>query len=286
MRNKISILMAGVLSCTVGFAGEQDPRVSKEIESFQGHFLKQHKGFEKQDFSNGPYPFDEDKMLQYEAQMDMPPFEDHLDKGEGLWNKPFKNGKTFASCFSMPGEEIRASYPRWDDNSKSVLTLEQDLNNCRTKNGESKWAYKKGNISFVSAYLNNLGAGTKINVIVPKGNEDAFNAWNEGKTYFYTKRGQLNLACADCHVYSSGKRIRGDILSSALGHTTHFPVWRGKWAKNSGNGFGTLHRRYGGCNKQVRAEPRKAQSEEYRNLEYYHTSVSNGLEYVGTEYRQ
>jgi sulfur-oxidizing protein SoxA len=94
------------------------------------------------------------------------------------------------------------------------------------------------------------------------------------------------LACADCHVYSSGKRIRGDILSAALGHTTHFPVWRGKWAKKGGNGFGTLHRRYGGCNKQVRANPKKAQSEEYRNLEYYHTSMSNGLEYVGTEYRQ
>jgi sulfur-oxidizing protein SoxA len=41
--------------------------------------------------------------------------------------------------------------------------------------------------------------------------------------------------------------------------------------------IGTLHRRFTGCNKQVRAKPFKAQGEEYRNLEYFLTYMSNGL---------
>jgi L-cysteine S-thiosulfotransferase len=66
--------------------------------------------------------------------------------------------------------------------------------------------------------------------------------------------------------------VRADTLSPALGHPTHFPVWRLKW-----NGLGTIHRRYGGCNKQVRAKPFKAQSDEYKALEYFHTYMSNGI---------
>ena len=41
--------------------------------------------------------------------------------------------------------------------------------------------------------------------------------------------------------------------------------------------MGTTHRRYGGCNAQVRAKAYPAQSEEYRALEYFHTYMSNGL---------
>jgi sulfur-oxidizing protein SoxA len=109
---------------------------------------------------------------------------------------------------------------------------------------------------------------------------------NEGKKFFYAKRGQLNLSCADCHVTNPGQRIRGNTLSPALGQVTHFPVWRGKWAKKKGDGFGTIQRRYGGCNKQVRAQPFKRQKDVYNNLEYFHTIMSNGMEISGTEYRE
>ena len=80
------------------------------------------------------------------------------------------------------------------------------------------------------------------------------------------------MACATCHISNSGKRIRADILSPALGQTTHFTVFRSKWGE-----LGTLHRRYKGCNRQVRAKPFELQSEEYRNLEYFHTYMNNGL---------
>ena len=102
-----------------------------------------------------------------------------------------------------------------------------------------------------------------------------------GKQFYYSKRGQLNFSCADCHVTNAGMQVRADKLSPALGHPTHFPVYRSKWGD-----MGTLHRRFDGCNKQVRAEPRPAQGEDYRNLEYFMTYMSNGLEVNGSGARK
>lgn len=113
--------------------------------------------------------------------------------------------------------------------------------------------------------------GNIFNIQVPD-NPRALAAYEEGKNQFYAKRGQLNMACANCHKFYTGNKIRADLLSPALGQLTHFPVYRAKWG-----GLGTTHRRYAGCNKQVRAKPFKAQNAEYRALENFHTYMSNGL---------
>ena len=104
----------------------------------------------------------------------------------------------------------------------------------------------------------------------------AMAAYEAGKQFYYTKRGQLNFSCADCHVNNAGMQVRADKLSAALGHPSHFPVYRSKWGD-----MGTLHRRFDGCNKQVRAVPLPAQGVDYRNLEYFMTYMSNGLEFNG-----
>ena len=90
----------------------------------------------------------------------------------------------------------------------------------------------------------------------------------------------INLVKCILHA-TSGKKARADILSPALGHTTHVPMYRAKWG-----GIGTLHRRYGGCLKNMRAKPLMAQSEEFRNMEFYHQAMSNGLEITADRYRK
>lgn len=74
--------------------------------------------------------------------------------------------------------------------------------------------------------------------------------------------------------------VRAETLSPAIGQLSHFPVWRLKWAKpgSSLSGFGTAHRRFAGCNKNIRAKPQKAQGKEYKALEYFLTYMSNGIE--------
>jgi len=67
-----------------------------------------------------------------------------------------------------------------------------------------------------------------------------------------------------------------DHLSAGLGHPSHFPVYRSKLGKMI-----SLHSRFYGCVRDVGAQPFDEQSEAYRNLEYFLTYMSNGLEVNG-----
>jgi len=277
---------AALLSSAVAMSAQQSSAVQADIDAFQNHFKSKFPNLALDDFSKGPYAMNEDKMMQFEAVMEMPPFEDLRDSGEKAWNTAFANGKTFSSCFSGGDETLRTQFPRWNAAKGKVETLEKAVLDCNKANGGKKMKSGKGKIAHITSYLTTLAEGQKINVIVPEGDAKALAAYNQGKNEFYAKRGQLNLSCANCHIDSAGQRIRGNTLSPALGQITHFPVWRGKWAKKKGDGFGTIQRRYGGCNKQVRAKPRKRHQDEYTNLEYFHTVMSNGMEISGTEYRE
>jgi sulfur-oxidizing protein SoxA len=96
------------------------------------------------------------------------------------------------------------------------------------------------------------------------------------KKLYFTKKGQLNFSCADCHVYQTGTKLRADIPSPAIGHPTHFPVYR------SGMGrLVTLHERFAGCLNRIRAKSFKGGSDELNNLEFFTTFMSNGLEVNG-----
>ena len=231
------------------------------------------------DFINGTYALNEDARSQWEEIEEFAPYEIEVDKGAELWGKAFKNGKSFASCFGEDTKAIRAKYPYHDEAKDTVVTLEGDINKCLMDNGEEPYKWKKGKIAAVSGYVAKEGRGNKINV-EPK-TEKALAWYNRGKNFYYAKRGQLNLSCADCHVYNANKKIRGDILSPALGQPSHFPVFRSKWGS-----LGTLHRRYGGCNEQVRAKSFKAQSDEYKALEYFQMAMSSGMDFNGPSSRK
>ncbi|SEH08511.1 SoxAX cytochrome complex subunit A precursor [Candidatus Venteria ishoeyi] len=249
-------------------------------EAFVAYFKKQFSTVPYEDYVNGVYALNKDARSQWEAIEEFPPYEIDVEEGQKLFETPFKNGKTYASCFDNDGIAIRQNFPYFDVKSGEVHTLEQDINACREKNGEKPLKWKKGNIAKISAYMAYTSRDKIINVVIPD-DPRAKAAYEEGKKFFYAKRGQLNFACADCHIYSPGRLIRTETLSPALGQVTHFPVYRSKWGE-----IGTLHRRYGGCNKQVRAKPFKAQSRQYRNLEYFHTYMSNGLPINGPGVRK
>lgn len=223
------------------------------------------------DYADGIYIYDQDRYDQWKSIEEFPPYELDITSGETLYNTPFANGKTYASCFKNGGVGIAQNYPYWDAKTKKVKTLEAEINECRVKNGEKPLKYSKGPLAQISAYMKNTARGKRINVVVPN-DADALAAYNAGKQFYFARRGQLNFSCAHCHFDAAGKNIRANILSAGYGQVTNFPVYRSKWG-----GIGTLHRRYGGCNKQVRAKPFKSQSAEYTNLEYFHTYMSNGL---------
>ena len=283
--NKIANVLSAAFLVVTPFAAQATP--DQDLNEFREYFFKKFPDTPKNDFINGVYSIDPASREQWEAFEEFPSYEIYVDKGEELFNKKFANGKGFADCFPNYKKGIRQNYPYFDTNSGKVVTLEGAINKCLTDNGEKAYKWKTGNITDVSAYLAYLSRGNKINVKVPN-DAKAMAAYNRGKNHFYAKRGQLNMSCADCHYHYAGSKIRADILSPALGQPSGFPVYRNKWAGDSskGDGMGTLHRRYGGCNKQVRAKPFNAQSDEYKALEYFHTYMSNGLEVNGPSQRK
>jgi len=275
---KIATALSVMLIAATPFAAQATP--DDDLKAFRSYFTKKFPDVPVNDFINGVYAVDPASREQWEAFEEFPSYSISVDNGEAKFNSKFANGKGYADCFPNYKKGIKQNYPYFDTDTGKVVTMEGAINKCRTDNGEEALKWEKGEIADISSYLAYLSRGKKINVKVPN-DAKAIAAYNRGKKHFYAKRGQLNMACADCHYYYSGSKIRADVLSPALGHTSGFPVYRNKW-----EGMGTLHRRYGGCNKQVRAKPFKAQSDEYTALEYFESYMSNGLEINGPSQRK
>jgi sulfur-oxidizing protein SoxA len=122
-------------------------------------------------------------------------------------------------------------------------------------------------------------AGKKVNVKIDSA--EAAAAYERGKEFYYTQRGYLKLSCATCHVQGAGKRVRNEVLSGLLGHTTHFPVYRLKWQS-----LGTLERRMEGCNKDQGQNPIKPNSKEMKELLYFMAYMSDGMKIDGPDIRK
>ena len=269
MRKFALTALLAALAAGLPVAAQATPE--QDLKSFREYFMKRFPGVPLDEYKNGVYAINADARASWEAIEEFPPYEDAVAKGEKLFKTKFANGKTYSSCFKNGGKGIRQNYPYFDKASGQIKTLEGEINECRVKNGEQPLGWSKGDIASISAYMASTSNGKKLNIVIPD-DKRALAAYERGKRHFYAKRGQLNLSCANCHYDNAGNRVRADTLSPALGHPTHFPVWRLKW-----DGLGTLHRRYGGCNKQVRAKPFKSQSDEYKALEYFETYMSNGI---------
>jgi sulfur-oxidizing protein SoxA len=278
-------LIAVAAACALGAAAvnankqASESTPAEDLKLYQDYFMKRFPGVPMQDFANGAYALDEAQRQNWLAIEEFPPYEPMIEEGEAMWNKAFANGKTYASCFPE-GPAQRKNYPYWDAKRKMVVTLPLAINECREANGEQPLKYNKGAITRLLAYMSYESRGQTTDVRIPD-DGDAIKAYNDGKTFYFARRGQLNFSCAHCHFESAGQYIRADLLSPALGHTTGWPVYRSKWGE-----MGTLHRRFGGCNRQVRAASFKPQSEEYRNLEYFLTHMSNGIEFNGPSARK
>ncbi len=258
----------------VNFTAFASPEEDQEL--FRDYFENRFPNTEFSDYKNGVYSIDASSREQWESIEDFPPYEINVEDGETLFNQPFKNGNTYASCFENSGIAVRQNYPYFDNDSGKVMTLELAINNCRKINGEKPLSYYKGGpMADISAYMAYTSRGKKFDVKIPN-SQEALDAYEAGKKLYFTKVGQLNFSCADCHVYQTGTKLRADIPSPGIGHPTHFPAYR------SGAGrLVTLHERFAGCLNRVRAKPFKAQNEEYRNLEYFISYMSNGLEING-----
>ncbi len=248
---------------------------------FREHYQKQFPRLALKDYADGIYAIDEDSRESWQIIEEFPPYELAIEAGENWFNQAFTNGKHYSDCLPNKGITISHRYPRWDKTQGKVITLALALNQCREKNGEPALPYQKGKIAEILAYLAYTSRGKLIDIEIPESDPRALDAYEQGKRYYYQRRGQLNFSCAICHVQNAGKYIRSERLSPSLGHTSGWPTYRLKWGE-----IGTLHRRFIGCHKQIRAKIPKPQNEDLRNLEYFLTFMGNGIPINGPSTRK
>lgn len=251
----------------------------QDRQAFIKLYTQKYPNIKLEDYVYGALAFDDDSRAQYNAIMEFPPFEDVVDKGRKMWETPFKNGKKYSECLPNEGKQIAGNYPQFDETKGKVVTLQDAINACRTANGEEPFKVSDmKTMGTLTAYMRTLSDGMRMNIKVegPK----AMAAYEDGKKTFFSRKGQLNFACASCHVQNAGTRLRSELISPAVGHAVHWPVFRG------GDNLVTLQQRYDGCYKQVRAVPPPQGGEVLNNLEYFHSSLSNGLPMKASVFRK
>jgi sulfur-oxidizing protein SoxA len=246
-----------------------------DAKAFRDHFVTKFPNIKLEDFANGPYAMDEDMRRQWEEKEQFPPYEFSLEMGKEMFAKPLRNGKNYSDCFPNQGIGIRQNYPYFDAKEGKVVTLELALNRCREANGEPPFSYMGDEMAALTAYMAFTSRGKPFDIKIPD-DPRALEAYQNGKRYFYTRRGQLNFSCATCHVQNPGERLRAEVLAPALGILNAMPIYRSEWG-----GMGTISRRLTTCNSQIRGVPLEPQADEYRDLEYYLSYVSNGLPISG-----
>lgn len=252
-------------------------------EDVRAYFLNQHRekfpGIPIEEYVNGAMMVSPDARAQFDSIMSFPPFQGEIDAGKRLWERPLRNGRSLADCFPDGGRNVAGNYPMYDQAHDKIVTFEMAINHCLRINGEPELDYgDPASMGILTAYARTLSDGMAMNIKVDSAG--ALRKFENGRTFYFRRIGQMNLACASCHLTYAGHYFRDEIISPAVGQAVHFPVFRG------GEFLHTLHMRYRVCMEAVRAAPFAAGSEELNELEYFHSYLSNGLPLRASIYRR
>lgn len=186
-----------------------------------------------------------------------------VDKGEALFNA---GKKACATCHADGLKGVSATFPKVNAAGK-LINLEAQINQCRTDHqSDAPLPYESDDLLSLTAYIANQSRDMPINV---KTDGPAAGFIQQGQDYFFTRRGQMNLACSTCHDNNWGRKLRGDTISQ--GHSNAFPAYRLEWQS-----LGSLHRRLHDCDTGVRAEPQALGSDTYTAVELYLAARANG----------
>lgn len=275
MKRKFTCILAGFL-LIANIGAQATPE--EDRKALIDHYTQLFPTIQFDDYVYGALAMNPAAKEQYDDMMEFPSFAIDVRQGGQLWEKPFKNGEKFASCFKYGGNNIAATYPYFDDAAGRVITFENAINDCLKANNEPEIKYGSREMAILTSYAKSLSDNAKVNIKIRS--PGALAAYEKGKKLYYERRGQLNFSCATCHIDNAGKFTRSEQLSMMIGQASHWPEFR------AGTEPVTLQGRFIQCQKNIRAEPREFNSADYNNLEYFMTYMSNGLKMLTPVFRK
>jgi len=193
-----------------------------------------------------------------------------VERGEASWSRAY-NGRSCAGCHgdarkSMKG--VAARYPRYDAGAGEVIDLSRRINGCVVGGlGARKLEAESDELLGLEAYIALQSRGMPVNVAI---DGSAHATWEAGRELYFTRIGQLNLACTNCHDASWGKTLLAETISQ--GQPTGWPAYRLEWQRP-----GSLQRRLRACFNGVRAAMPAYGSHDLVALELYLAWRARGL---------
>ena len=203
----------------------------------------------------------------------------YVEQAEEAWNTV--EGSAGESCASCHGasDSLRGFWntqPKINAADGKLWTAEMYINDCReNRMGAEAYGWNSQEMRNMTALLASVSRGLPMNVAT---DGDYTPFWERGKEIYYTRYGQLELSCANCHEDNNGNYIRADHLSQ--GQINGFPTYRLKDAN-----LVSRHNRFRGCIRDTRGEPYAIGSEDFVALELYLASRGNGLSVEGPAVR-
>jgi len=203
----------------------------------------------------------------------------YVEQAMSVWNTAEgEAGESCASCHGAPEDmaDVRPTLPKWNEEAGEVWTAEMYINDCRENRMQAEaWDWNSQPMRNMTALLSSVSRGMPIDVQI---DGPARETWELGKEIYYTRYGQLELSCANCHEDNYDNLIRADHLSQ--GQSNGFPTYRLKNAN-----IVSLHNRFRGCIRDTRGEPFALGSPEFIALELYVASRGLGLDVEGPAVR-
>ncbi|MFL4469272.1 sulfur oxidation c-type cytochrome SoxA [Tateyamaria armeniaca] len=202
-----------------------------------------------------------------------------VDQGMDLFNAvDGTEGKSCASCHTDGPEEFAGLHAQMPKVVDGKLMVMEDLINTHRQDvmGAEPLKWSGADMQAMVALIGLQSRGMPMDVAI---DGDAAPYWEKGKEIYYTRYGQLELSCSNCHEDNYGNMIRADHLSQGM--INGFPTYRLKQAK-----LISRHNRFRGCIRDTRAETFAEGSDEFKALELYVASRANGLDIETPAVRQ
>ncbi|MGP1358756.1 sulfur oxidation c-type cytochrome SoxA [Roseicyclus sp.] len=271
----LAIALAGAVGADIG--DDEELIVNGEIEMVIETDPPEHlEGVFSRIYSGWVFRTDETQEMQMD-DFDNPGMI-FVDQGlEAFETVMGTEGNSCASCHTPEDfEMVRATYPQWDEEHGTVQTVEMQVIECQTERmGAEPYGYDSQQMINMVALIASVGRGQVVDVAI---DGPAQSTWEAGREIYYTRYGQLELSCANCHEQNYGNLIRADHLSQGM--TNGFPVYR---LRNAG--LVSVHNRFRGCIRDTRGETYAVGSPEFVALELYVASRGNGLTVEGPAVR-
>ena len=195
-----------------------------------------------------------------------------IEQGLNVYNKIGDNDQLCSNCHGLNGDQFIpksiAQFPKYHDILQKPVTLRDQIQHCWVNRLDNfSLEYDDPELLALETLVRNKAYGEKVNVNISGKIKPYYEA---GKAFYFTRFGQIDMNCAQCHDIYTGKMLRGQKLSQ--GHTNGFPLYRLESQKMI-----NLPQRLRECFRSLRAETFEQDSKEFRDLEIYLNARGNGL---------